>query len=318
MWKDYLMDYSNTYKWMDKITKMPPLIITVAVNGGVQGKEMHSLLPERSDEIAEEAYKAYNAGASIVHIHGRDPECLWKTTDKTEVYRDINRKVREKCPDIIVNNSTGASDSNLDGRLQRIDALPEIASLNMGPEMVRFQMPPRTGVEHCHNGYLDDNCSGTTYGYLEGLAKGMLERNVKPEMELYHGGQYWVSQELIKKGILKPPYYFQFVMGYQTSLYPTPENLIQLVKELPENSVFSGIGIGKFQWTMTAMSIILGGNVRVGLEDNLYLKRGEKLKDNAAAVDRIVQLAKYFHREVATPAQAREILGLDPNPRQWK
>jgi 3-keto-5-aminohexanoate cleavage enzyme len=95
MWKDYIMNYSDAYEWMDKIANQNPVIITVAVNGGVQGKEAHSELPETIDEIAQSVYEAYNAGASVAHIHGRNPDCLWKCTDKAEVYREINAKITE-------------------------------------------------------------------------------------------------------------------------------------------------------------------------------------------------------------------------------
>ena len=317
--EDYMWDFGNGYEWMDRVGKLPPLIITAAVNGGIQGKEVHPALPETPDEIAEATQAAYEAGASEVHIHGRNPNCLYECCEEAETYAEINRKVREKCPEIIINNTTGAGlTTSMEARFLCLDALPEVASLNLGPDMSRFNMPPRKPpCQHPHNGLEIDECVPFTYGKIEALAAKMVEKGIKPEMELYQPGHYWVSRELMKKGLVKPPYSFQFIMGYQTSSFPTPKNLIGLIEDLPEGSMFSTVGIGKFQWTMATMSIMLGGNVRVGLEDNLYLKRGQKLKDNVEAIEKIKRLAAEFNREIATPQQAREMLGLG-EPRQYK
>ncbi len=317
MSKEYAWDYTNAYEWMKRTPgNHDPLIVTVAINGGVQGKESNSALPETPSEIADSAYDAYNAGASVIHIHGRDPECLYKCTDDWRVYYEINKLVREKCPDIIINNTTGGDmNITMEARYRCLDAKPELASLNMGPEMVKFSMPPRQApLPHPHDGIYYDSCTPYTYGILAKLATVMKEKGIKPEMEVYHPGQYWVSQELIKQGLIEPPYLFQFVMGYQTSSFPTPQNLIDLVRDMPNGSVFSTIGIGKYQWAMTTMGIILGGNVRVGLEDNLYMKRGQRIKNNAEAVEKIVRIARELGREIATPAQAREMLGVSPKP----
>lgn len=317
--EDYMWDYASSYEWMDRINKLPPLIITCSVNGGIQGKETHPVLPETPDEIAEQALEAYNAGASIIHIHGRNPKCLYECCEEAEVYAEINRKVREKCPEIIINNTTGAGlTTPMEARIKCLDARPEMASLNLGPDMSRFQMPPRPEpLPNSHNGMLVDECVPFTYGKIEELAKVMQEKGIKPELETYQPGHYWVSRELINKGLIKPPYVFQFIMGYQTSSFPTPKNLISLIDELPKESLFSVVGIGKFQWAMTTLGIILGGNVRVGLEDNLYLKRGQKLKGNGEAIEKITRIAKEFNREIATPAQAREMYGLSATPRSY-
>jgi len=317
--KDYTWNYSDVYQWMDKVNKFDPLIITVAVNGGVQGKEANEAIPEKPEEIAQSTCAAYNAGASCVHIHGRDPQSLYNCTGNWQVYREINRKVRELCPDIIINNTTGGGPTTtMEERYQCLDAGPELASLNMGPDMSKFKVNPRPApLEHPHDGFLIDTCIPFTYGIIEKLARVMKEKGIKPEMEIYQPGQFWVSQELIRQGLVEPPYLFQFVMGAQTSIYPIPANLINLIRELPAGSFFSTIGIGKFQWSMVAMSIILGGNVRVGLEDNIYAKRGEKMTSNAEAVEKIVRIARELGREVATPVQARQMMGLSPRPSQY-
>lgn len=305
---------------MDKIGKMEPLIITTCINGGVQGKEANPGIPETADEIAQSAKEAYDAGAAAIHIHARDPKCLYNCSTSADVYREVNGKVREKCPDMIINNTTGHGPGvSMEERYTCLDAKPELASLNMGPDMSRIKFGPRPApLPNPHNGFEFDDCLAFTYGIIEKLADAMKQRDIKPEMEMYQPGQYWVSSDLIKKDLIKPPYYFQYIMGYQTSIYPTPENLISMVRELPEQSIFSAVGIGKYEWIMATMSIMLGGHVRVGLEDNLYLKRGVKLKSNAEAVEKVVRIARELGREIATPAQARQMLGISATPSKYK
>jgi 3-keto-5-aminohexanoate cleavage enzyme len=321
MAKDYSWDYKDTYEWCKRAPEGHyPLVITVAINGGIQGKESNGALPETPEEIAQSAYEAYNAGASVIHIHGRDPDRLYDCTGEYGVYREINSRVREKCPGIIINNTTGGGPTTtMEQRYRCLEARPELASLNMGPDMSKFRIGARKPpLPHPREAMVFDECIPFTYGIIAKLAAVMKEKGIKPEMEMYHAGQYWVSQDLIEQGLIEPPYIFQFVMGYQTSPYPTPQNLLDMVRDLPKGSVFSVIGIGKYQWYMTTMGIILGGNVRVGLEDNVYLKRGRKLASNAEAVGKVVRIARELGREIATPAQAREILGVSPVPSSYE
>lgn len=313
--------FSDTYEWMDRVRRgFGPLIITCALDGGVQGKESNPNLPETPEEIAESAYEAYNAGASAVHIHGRDPNNLADCTMDRDVMYEINSLVRAKCPDIIINNTTGGGPSvTMEDRYRGLEALPEMASLNLGPDMSRFKIPDRRApLPHPHEAQLFDECIPFTYGIIEKLAGIMLEKGVKPELEIYQPGQYWVVRGLIEKDLIKAPYVHQFVMGYQTSIYPTPENIISLIRELPEDSLYFVAAIGHFQLPLTTLSVLMGGHVRVGLEDNVYYKRGAKAEGNGQLVDRTVRIAKELNREVATPAQAREILGLSTTPSSYK
>lgn len=315
-------NYSDTYEWMARMRGdgLGPVIVTCALNGGVQGKEANDAIPETPEEIAQAAYDAYNAGAAAVHIHGRNPDNLSDTAMNPELMLEINAAVRERCPDLIINNTTGGGPSTtMEDRYDGLRARPELASLNMGPDMSRFVVKPRPGENgHGHDGFVYDDCIPFTYGIIGRLAALMLELDVKPELEIYHPGEYWVTQYLIEEGVLRPPYFHQFVMGYQTSSYPTPENVCALVRELPAGSVFSVCGIGQFQLPMTTMSILLGGHVRVGLEDNIYYSRGRKLAGNGEAVERAVRIAQDHNRAIATAAEAREILGLSPTPRQYE
>ncbi len=296
------------------------MIITCAVDGGIQGKESHPALPELPDEIALQSQEAYEAGASIVHIHGRDPGDFTNCTDDPEVYREILGQVREKCPDLILNITTGGGPTTTDeGRVAILDVgardghaepRPGHGALRArGAQSRRCRTRARRWSSTCVMPF--------TYGFIDRLAGVMLEKGIKPELEIYQPGQYWVSRGLAERGLIKPPYSHQFVMGVQTAIYPTPWNVLNMLQELPGDSLFTVAAIGKFQWPLITMGIILGGNVRVGLEDNLYERRGRKLTGNGEAVEKVVRLAKEFGREIATPAQAREMLGLSATPSSY-
>jgi 3-keto-5-aminohexanoate cleavage enzyme len=310
--------FGDTYEAVERTRAgLPPLIVTCAVNGGVQGKESHPAIPETPEEIAAAAHDAYAAGASVVHIHGRDLERPWDATRSPDVYREINALVRERCPDIVINNTTGGGMSTtMEDRLRCLEAAPEMASLNMGPEMTRFRIKPRPApLPAPHEGVEHDGCTPFSYRIIGDLAEKMRQHGVKPEMETYHSGQFWATRDLIERGLIGPPFVHQFVMGYQTSAYPTVENLCGLVRELPPESLFFVCGIGPFQLPMTTAAMLLGGHVRVGLEDNIYHSRGRPLTGNREAVERVSRIARELNREVATPAQAREMLGLLAAPR---
>jgi 3-keto-5-aminohexanoate cleavage enzyme len=193
-----------------------------------------------------------------------------------------------------------------------------MATLNLGPDMERFELAARKPpLPHPREALVVDMCMPFTYGFIDRLAGVMLEKGIKPELEIYQPGQYWVSRGLAERGLIKPPYSHQFVMGVQTAAYPTPWNILNMLQELPPDSVFTVAGVGKFQWPLVTMGIVLGGNVRVGLEDNLYERRGRKLKGNGEAVEKVVRLAAEFGRDIATPAQAREMLGLSATPSSY-
>lgn len=316
-----LWDFRNPYEWMKKTatSSMPPLVICVAITGGVQGKEANPNLPEAIEEQVEQTYACYKAGATMVHTHTRDPESMGDCTGDPKRIRLLNAKIREKCPDIIINNSTSAAyGMSIDDRVACLDANPESASLNLGPDMYKLKIKERKApLQHPKEEQMLDACTMASYHEIATFAKMMKERGIRPEMEMYHPGQYWVVRDLIEQGVIEPPFHIQYVLGYVTSIFPTPANLISLVNELPPQTDFSVAGLGPYQLPMCMMSIILGGHVRVGMEDNVYYKKGELLKDNAQAVERIVRLSTEMNRPIATPAQAREMLGFSATPSQY-
>lgn len=312
--------YADTYEFMERVQQgMPPAIICVACNGGVQGKESNPALPETADEIADSVYEAYCAGASVVHVHARDPKNLPEAATTAEVWWEVNSKIRARCPDIIINNTTGGGpNSTMENRLACLDAKPEMASLNLTPDMSRFKLKERKPPLPNPRGPIEFNdCIPFTYRLVEAFARAMKEKGIKPELETYHSGGAWVIRDLVERELIESPVYVQTVMGYQTSSFPTPENVLQLIKEFPPGAIWLCSGIGPFQLPMTTLALLLGGHARVGLEDNLYLKRGQKLKSNAEVVARTVRIAHELNRQVATPAQARSMLGISRVPSRY-
>ena len=317
---DYLWNYADPYEYMNKVREgMPPLIICVACNGGIQGKEYNENLPETADEIADSVYDAYKAGASMVHIHARDPNNLPSCARTTEVWYEVNRKVRERCPDIIINNTTGGGlDSTMEERLSCLDARPEMASLNLTPDMTKFKMKERKApLPHPRPVLEYDGCIPFSYKLVTQFVTEMKKRNIKPELETYHTGGAWVTQDLIEQGLIEKPYWIQTVMGYQSASFPTVENVVHLLREFPKGSLLLCSGIGIHQLPMTTLAILLGGHARVGMEDNIYYRRGEKLTSNAQVVERTVRIAHELNRTVATPDQARKMLGISEKPSQY-
>jgi 3-keto-5-aminohexanoate cleavage enzyme len=156
-----------------------------------------------------------------------------------------------------------------------------------------------------------------TYGESEKYATKMKEKGVKPELEIYDPGEFWFVDSLIKGGFVAPPYWIQFVMGFQTSMYATPANVLNLVQHLPPNSLFSMIGTGVSQMPMVTVGIILGGHVCVGMEDNVYIEAGKLAKSNAEQVERGVRLAKEMDRPIATPKETRQMLAISEQPTQY-
>jgi 3-keto-5-aminohexanoate cleavage enzyme len=323
---EHIWRFSNSWDYVERVRRgLPPLIVTVAITGGGQGKEDNPNIPESPLEQAESTYEAYESGASIVHIHARNPNSLGYMSCDPARYYEINRLVRERCPDIIINNTSGGDliDFGPSGGRNgmcwaSLDANPEIASFDCGPLAYRItlkkRLPPLSGRQ-------DDVVLEDTFhmGFEEMAtnAKLALQRGIKPEFEIFHTGQYWLMDYVTTKGLAKKPYWVQFVMGVQNGAYATPMELLHLVSELPDDSLFSVIGVGPFQLPIATLSIILGGHVRVGLEDNIYYGRGEKAKSNAQLVERVVRVAKEHGRTIADPLTARRMLGISEAPTQY-
>jgi 3-keto-5-aminohexanoate cleavage enzyme len=282
----------------------PKVIVTIAPTSNFHGKEANPALPEQPHEIADAVLDCYNAGAALAHMHARDKDGV--QTNSAAVFRQINAAVRGKCPIIIQNSIAPALafskkqfNSAEDG-LETLEANPEMCSLDMGIGVVSVP-----GLEH----YI-----AWTRSFLFRAATMMAERGIKPELEIFNNSQIDDSKLLIEKGLLKPPFSFSFVMGMhrvnQSAASWRPQTLMDYVSQLPAHSLFSTLGIGPMQHHATVQSLILGGGVRVGFEDNIYYRRGELAKSNAQLVERIVTVIRDLGFEPATPAEAREMLGM--------
>ena len=320
--KDSLWNYHDPYEWLARVRKssFPPLSICVAITGGVQGKESNPNLPETPEEQVEQTYACYEAGASMVHIHVRDPQKWWDGSGNVDQYRKVNAMIREACPDIIINNTTGGSfGMTIDQRVACLDAGPEVATLNMGPDMYKLKIRERKApLAHPHPAEELSGIMPITYDELHQFGIAMKDRDIKPEMEVYHPGQLWAVFDLVEQGLVEMPYFVQFVMGYGMSPWATPRNLVNFFENLPSQTFVEVSGVGPFQLPMTTLAMIMGAQmVRVGMEDNVYYGRGRLLESNLEAVERAARVARDLNREIASPAQVREMLGLSQVPSQY-
>lgn len=312
-------NYTDSHEFMERIRAgLPPLIICVACNGGIQGKEANEFIPETAAEIAESVHAAYEAGASMVHIHARNPSQLTEGARDTETWREVLHEVRQACPEIIINATTGAGPGmTMEERSACLAAGPEVASLNLAPDMSKFKLKERAAPLSFPRPAMEiDECIPFTYGQIHQFAAEMKRRGIKPELELYHPGCAWVVDYLIEHDLVEKPYWMQTVMGYQTGSFPTVVNTLDLLKEFPKGALWLCSAIGPFQLPLTTFATLMGGHVRVGLEDNVYYSRGRKAKGNAELVQRAVRVSHELNRAVATPAQARAILNLPAKPKQ--
>ena len=311
-----LWDPSNERAWVNAVArgKLPPLIISVAVTGGLAGKESNPNLPETAEEQAQQAYDCYNAGATYIHLHARDPGRPWDVSTDSEVYRNINRKVRDKCPKIIINNTTGGGLGGDESKmLASLDANPECTSLDIGPLATRFTVKKRPEAGRMEDQEFE---AVMPFGFAqtERYAKAMLDKGIKPELEIWHPGNWSLVQNLIDKQLLKPPYLTQLIFGFPSGCYATPKQIINLAETAPKPSNLCLLGVGPWQTSVLTMAILMGMNVRTGMEDNLHLGKGQPVQNNAQLVEKVVRIARELGREIATPEQAREMLGFPAKP----
>ncbi|SCG81816.1 hypothetical protein DW1_0195 [Proteiniborus sp. DW1] len=269
---------------------MDKLIITAALTGAEVTRKEQPNLPLTPDEIAEAAYEAYKAGAAMVHVHARDSE--GNPTQDYEVYKEIKEKIEAKCPVIFQPSTGGAVWHSPEERLQPVELKPEMATLSCGT---------------CNFG---SDVFMNSEEYMEKFAKRMKELGVKPEIEVFERGMINNALKLVKKGLVDTPLHFDFVMGVPGAITAELRDLLYLVESIPAGSTWTVAGIGRFELPLAVAAITLGGHVRVGFEDNVYYSKGVLAKSNAELVERIVRIAKELGREVATPDEAREILGL--------
>ncbi len=270
---------------------MKKVIVTAALTGSVPTKEKHPSLPVTVNEIIEDAIRCHSVGAAIVHIHVRDKITVKNCHDE-DMQRAIVEGLRNRCPDLVVQLSTG-------GRFET-DAHTRNSGLRVAPEMASWT-PGSVGFPT--GAYVN-----TTEFYIE-QAKYMLEHNIKPEIECFDTHMVTNALDLYKDGLLKAPLYFDFVMGIQRAQIATLSHLGYLLSLIPEEAEWNLAGIGNNQASTILWAMGAGGHVRVGMEDNQYLFKGVK-GTNLQFVERVVRIAKEIGREVASGAEAREMLGI--------
>jgi 3-keto-5-aminohexanoate cleavage enzyme len=268
------------------------LIVTLAPTGMIPTKKDNPFVPLTPEEIAKDTYEAYKLGASIVHVHARDKN--GKPTFQKEIFEKIFKEIKRKCPDIIICATTsGRVHPQVEHRAEVLDLYPEMASLTLG-SLNFLQHPSVNPME--------------TIKELAGLMK---ERNILPELEIFEPGFVNTAKYLAKKGYLKKPLHFCLLLGSLGSMPAGIDDLSYLVRSLPSDSNWSATGIGRFQTQINIAAILMGGHVRIGIEDSIYFNYPtQELSTNAKLVERIVRIAKELNREIATPNETREILGL--------
>ena len=271
---------------------MRKVIITAAVTGSRPTKEMNPAVPYTPKEIAEAAVECWRAGAAIAHIHVRDPQS-GHPEFKIELFQEVRDQIQQQC-DMIINLTTSGlrlSGTNvIKQRLKPAALRPDICSLDIGSlnfQDKTFMNPPEWG---------------------EIAAKKMREYGVKPEIEVFDIGHIYQAIDYIERGLFDNPPYFQLCMGTKWGIEGSPENLLFMQRKLPSNAIWSVLGVGKVQLSMITMGVLLGGHIRVGFEDNIYLKKGVLAKSNAQMVKMAVNLVNDLQCKVATTDEARDIL----------
>ncbi|QLH78107.1 3-keto-5-aminohexanoate cleavage protein [Halosimplex rubrum] len=270
-----------------------PVVVTAALTGGIHRKEANPNLPETPEEIGKAAGEVEAAGASVVHVHARTDN--GERAFSTERFQAIDEAIRRYTDDVIIQHTTGATQAPTEKRhlSLRTDPPPEMASLDMGP-LNRYERLT----------------SENTLATIDALYDEMADRGIKPELEVFNDGHRNEVHGLLDRRELADPVYATLIFGPGTLTRPRPRNFLNAVDNLPEGALFNTLGFGRHQLPFATMGVLFGGNVRVGLEDNVYYRRGELAESNAQLVQRVVRIAEELGREVADTSQAREILGL--------
>jgi 3-keto-5-aminohexanoate cleavage enzyme len=266
------------------------LIITCAVIGAEITKENYPYFPATTDELAESAKAAVNAGASIIHLHVRDKD--GRPSQDVKIFEEVTKKIKDRCECIIQYSTGGAAGTPVDERCAPLSLRPEMATLSMGT--LNF------GPD------IFENSEQTICTISQELQKN----NIMPELEIFDYGMMEEVKRYLKRKLIPEKFHVDFVLGVPGGMSGHLRNLVFLTEQLEKNQTWTVAGIGRYELPLSTHAIAMGGHVRVGLEDNIYYRKGEFAKSNAQLVERIVRIATEFDRPIATPSKAREILGL--------
>lgn len=281
---------------------MDKVVVTCALTGALANREQCPYIPYTPEEIAEEARRAREAGAAVVHIHARERDGT--PSVRVEMYREILDAVRARS-DILINFSTGAVGIPMEDRVAHIRLLkPDVGALNMG-SMNYAIYSSRNKTFHW------DLVFANPFKDIVYLLKVMNEAGVRPELECFDTGHIGNTVPLVDMGLLRPPLQFSLILGVLGGIPATTRNLLHQVGSLPPDSIWEVIGVSLDQWSLTAAALTMGGNIRVGFEDNFYLEEGRMARSNGELVEKAVRLCRDLGREAASPAEARHLLRLD-------
>jgi uncharacterized protein (DUF849 family) len=295
------------------------VIITAAITGSIHTPTMSPYLPITPREIADEAVRSYEAGAAVCHIHARNPETGQPTPD-VNIIKEIITSIKSRCNIVICITTGGGFGMTIEQRVAAVSLYrPELASFNAGStNFALFPVIPRYQSwkyewEPQYLAMTEDSIFANTFKSMREYCTIFNETGTKPELEIYDSGMVNNIAFMIQAGYLKKPVYIQFVMGVLGGITASPENLLFLVdyaRRQIGDFVFSVCVAGRAQFPICTQSLLIGGNCRVGLEDNLYLEKGKMAKSNADQVAKMVRIAQEFGAQPASPDEARKILGL--------
>jgi uncharacterized protein (DUF849 family) len=286
------------------------VVVTCALTGVLARRDQCPYLPYSPVEIAEEARRAYEAGAAVVHIHGREPDSGDQTWS-AEIYRQIKEETQKRCP-IIINFSTGGFNMGVEGDAEKQARLayvsqvkPEMAALNMGSMNYAKYSEKRKG-------FVFDFVFPNPFSDILMAIETMRAGGAKPELECFDLGHIHNASPLVAMGALKPPLQYSFILGVLGGVEATAENLAHMARQVGPEDTWEVIGISRVQWRLVATALVLGGNIRVGLEDNFYLDAAgkEMAKGNGPLVEKAVRMARDIGREPMSPEEARVALGI--------
>ena len=276
------------------------LILSAALTGAATNRSHCPYIPFTPKELGEEAKRSVDAGASIVHIHAREDDGTpsWRT----EVFEQIHEEVRKRCPNVIINYSTGAFMLSPEERIKHLPATkPDMAAFNMGS--MNYALFSKKANQFLLSGVFENS-----FETMMMVVKTMNENGVTPEMECFDTGHIRNAEPLRKMGLIPDNACYSLVMGVMGGIPATTPNLLHQISQVPEGSFWQVIAISRKQWQMAAVACTMGGNFRVGLEDNFYLPNNEMAKSNGECVEWGIKLANMMGREVATIEEAREML----------
>lgn len=287
------------------------VMITCALTGGAQLSEKGTHVPVTPEEIAKDAIAAVKAGAAVVHIHVREPE-TGRPSMELLLYKEVVERLRASGLDMLINLTTGPGARHM----PRIDD-PTVSQDGSTPQTpdIRTRHVVELLPDVCSLDVATMNFNEASIvnlpSHVRHMAKTIMATGVKPELEVFDIGHVWLASELVRRGELPAPALFQFCLGIPWGAPATVEALLLMKSMIPPNSVWSAFGISRHQMPMVAQAALLGGHVRVGLEDNLFVREGELAKGNAPLVERAVAILESLEMKPATPDEAREILSLN-------